>query len=136
MLTKRPSTLLVALLAAFVFVFLVGGLPFGLFRGAAVDAQYAGPNAVNEEAVCDGKPDYQVRLRGGDVAIYDSSELSNAIAVVKDPAQKKYLLCNGNKDTRPDGYVAILFSDNKRRWVNAGDVISIVPRWWNDSQNP
>jgi hypothetical protein len=129
---RRFSFLLLAGLA-FVVVFLVAGLPFSRLGMVSVNAQYVGPNALNEAGVCGSSPLFQVRLNDGVAAFYTSSDLSIVAASVPDAFWQKYLLC-GNTDTRADGYVAILFPGNVILYVNANDVASIVPRVYVDSQ--
>ncbi len=129
---RRFSFLLVVALA-FVFVFLVAGLPFARLGLTSVDAQYVGPNALDEVGTCGGPVRFQVRLNDGVASFFASSDLSSTAASVPDGFWQKYLLC-GSADTRADGYVPILFPGNKILYVNANDVASIVPRDYTDSQ--
>jgi hypothetical protein len=133
MLNNRRMSMILVAVIAFVFVFLMAGLPFGRFSPTAVNAQYAGPNASNE-GLCGGTPEFQVRLVGGTVYAYTSSEFAIVAAVIPDAYRQKYLLCTGNIDTRPDGYVAVLFPGNAILYIRAEDVGDIVPRNYQDSQ--
>lgn len=129
---RRFSFMLVAALA-FVFVFLVAGLPFARLGMTSVNAQYVGPNALDEVGTCGGPVRFQVRLNDGVASFYTSSDLSQIAASVPNAFWQKYLLC-GSADTRADGYVAILFPGNKVLYVRGSDVASIVPRNYTDGQ--
>lgn len=129
---RRFSFLLVAALALLV-AFLVAGLPFARLGMTSVNAQYVGPNALDEAGVCGGIPRFQVRMNGGVVSFFTSSDLTQVGGSVPNAFWQKYLLC-GSADTRADGYVPILFPGNKIFYVRASDVASIVPRNFTDSQ--
>lgn len=133
MIHNRRFSFLLVVALAFVLVFLVAGLPFARLGMTSVNAQYAGPNALDEARVCGGIPRFQVRLNDGVAAFFTSSDLSIVAASVPNAFWQKYLLC-GSEDTRASGYVAILFPGNVILYVRASDVASIVPRNFTDSQ--
>jgi hypothetical protein len=133
MIYNRRFSFLLVVTLAFVLVFLIAGLPFARLGMTSVNAQYAGPNALDEAGTCGGVPRFQVRLNDGVASFFTSSDLSTVAASVPDAFWQKYLMC-GNIDTRADGYVAILFPGNKIFYVNANDVASIVPRNFTDGQ--
>lgn len=118
---RRFTVLLSGLVLAATLVALFG-LPFATFSAAGVNAQY-----VSEAGTCGVSPDYQVRLRGGGVVAYTAADFNQIGALIPDSERQKYLLC-GNEDTRPEGYVAILFPINKKFYVRAEDVTDIVCR--------
>ena len=128
---RRISILLVVALA-FVVVFLVAGLPFARLGMTSVNAQYVGPNAL-DEGICGGNLQFQVRLNAGEIVLFTGPELTNFAVVLPDAFWQKYLMC-GNADTRADGSVSILFPGNAKLWVRSGDVASIVPRDFTDTQ--
>jgi len=133
MVNNRRFSVLLLVALAFVFVFLMAGLPFNRLSMSSVNAQYVGPNALDEAGTCGGIPRFQVRMNGGVANFYTSTDLTQIAGSVPNAFWQKYLLC-GSADTRADGYVAILFPGNKIFYVKAGDVASIVLRNFTDSQ--
>jgi hypothetical protein len=134
MISNRRLSILLAAALAFVFVFVVAGLPFSRLGMTSVNAEYGpGPNALDEEGVCGGVPRFQVRMNAGPASFYTSSSVSDVAGSFPDAFWQKYLMC-GNADTRADGYVAILFPGNKKFYVKSSDVASIVPRSFTDGQ--
>ncbi|MBZ0295746.1 MAG: hypothetical protein K8L99_24525 [Anaerolineae bacterium] len=127
MFNNRRITVLLSGLVLIATLVALFGLPFATFSASSVDAQYEGPNPIDEVGTCGGSPLYQVRLRGGGVNAYTASDFNQVGAIIPDSDRQKYLLC-GNSDTRPEGYVSILFPINQKFYVHAEDVADIVCR--------
>ena len=133
MFNNRRFTVLLSGLVLVATLVALFGLPFAAFSSLSVDAQYVGPNPVRESGTCGDSPLYQVRLRGGGVNAYTAADFNQIGAIIPDSERQKYLLC-GNSDTRPEGYVAILFPINKKFFVKSEDVADIVCRNLRDPQ--